>query len=270
MIISLELLTTIEESAPPVYAAPWDSSGMQVAGTRDEIRRLAVFLDPLPGNVDEALDWGADFLLCHHPLLLKPRLPNRVDAYHRVLRSILTSGSWLYAAHTSLDANPSGPVLWLAKALHLLNTRTLEPCAAVSGAGEPGRSAAGYGVIGAFERPLEWSVFAGRLSKALGTREWTAAGPLPERVGTIAYCPGSGGSMIGRANAADLFVTGDLKYHQALESIESGLCTLDVGHFVLEERMMEFWAGELRDALGGRAEVRFFPGAEPMRIIAIA
>jgi putative NIF3 family GTP cyclohydrolase 1 type 2 len=76
--------------------------------------------------------------------------------------------------------------------------------------------------------------------------------------------------MIGRAKAADIFVTGDLKYHQALESIESGLCTLDVGHFVLEERMMEFWAGELREALGGRAEVRFFPGSEPMRSIAIA
>jgi dinuclear metal center YbgI/SA1388 family protein len=269
MIISLELLTTIEKFAPPWYAAPWDNSGLQVAGTRGEIGRLAVFLDPLPGIVDSALGWGADFLLCHHPLLLEPRLPNRVDAYHRVLRSLLISGSWLYAAHTSLDANPGGPVLWLAKALSLLDTRTLEPCAGGSKAGDSGQ-APGYGVIGALERPLAWPEFAVRLSMALGTREWTAAGPLPERVETVAYCPGSGGSMIERAEAADIFITGDLKYHQALQSVESGLCTLDVGHFVLEERMMEFWAGELREALGGRAEVRFFPGSEPMRSIAIA
>jgi putative NIF3 family GTP cyclohydrolase 1 type 2 len=136
MIISLELLTKIEDSAPPGYAAPWDNSGMQVAGTRGEIGGSPSFSTPFPGNVDAALDWGADFLLCHHPLLLEPRLPNRVDAYHRVLRSLLISGSWLYAAHTSLDANPSGPVLWLAKALRLLDTRTLEPCAGGSGAGD--------------------------------------------------------------------------------------------------------------------------------------
>jgi dinuclear metal center YbgI/SA1388 family protein len=332
MMTPRELIETIEHSAPLENAAPWDNSGVQLAGTRVEIKRLAVFLDPLPAHIDAALAWGADFMLCHHPLLLKPRLPDRVDGYHRVLTNALSCGSWLYAAHTTLDANRHGPVSWLARALEFKDEWTLEPIrregsllvvlrtveqARILGAlarcnapgfefgpmddsrlwiscfqeewaalrqdllaslpadavrvmrqEQPAREA-GFGVIGVLERPLSWADFSLRLRKAVGSGTWAVAGTVPEWIRTVAYCPGSGGSLVRTARAADVFVTGDVKYHQAQESIELNLFTVDVGHFVLEERMMEIWAKELRTGLAGRVEVRFFPGTNPLRSIAI-
>jgi dinuclear metal center YbgI/SA1388 family protein len=332
MITPSELIRTIERSAPPQGAAPWDNSGVQLAGTKSAISRLAVFLDPLPAHVDAALAWGADFLLCHHPLSLKPRLPDRVDGYHNILTTVLSSRSWLYAAHTSLDSNRHGPVLWLARSLGLRNERTLDPLPgegslcivvktgeqsrilqALSRMDSPGFESGpmdenrlwiscsreewtglqqdllsavppnnfrvmrqehpsrdvGFGIIGDLDQPLTWTMFSARLRDAIGSRTWTVAGTVPDRIQTVAYCPGSGGSLLHRAASADVFVTGDVKYHQAHESIELSLLTIDVGHFALEERMMEVWAQELRATLGNGVEVRFFPGTDPFRSIAI-
>jgi dinuclear metal center YbgI/SA1388 family protein len=315
-----ELIATIEHTAPLEGAASWDNSGIQVAGTREEIRRLALFLDPLPAHIDAALDWGADFLLCHHPLLLKPRFPDRIDGYHRSLAAVLSCGSWLYAAHTTLDTNRRGPARWLAQALGLKDERTLEPIRnegslwvvlrtgdqsgilrALQERSEPSIEfgpldenrvwiscfqeawsdlrqslsatfsweslrvmrqdlpswESGFGIIGRLEQPLSWAAFSTRLREAVGSGSWKAAGQIPGQIRTVAYCPGSGGSLVRRASEADIFVTGDLKYHQAQESIELELFTVDVGHFVLEERMMEIWAEELRTALGNRVQVRF-------------
>lgn len=60
---------------------------------------LAVCLDPTPSSISKALELGAECILSHHPLLLKPVLPARLDAYHEVLRLLLTADVPLYAAH---------------------------------------------------------------------------------------------------------------------------------------------------------------------------
>ena len=74
-----DLIARIEAVADPARAASWDRSGVQIAGTAQTCARLAVTLDPLPDAVDEALAWGAEVVLAHHPLTLSPRLPDRLD-----------------------------------------------------------------------------------------------------------------------------------------------------------------------------------------------
>lgn len=109
-----EIISTIEQMAPLQGAASWDASGLQVAAHRTDATRLAVCLDPSPASIAAALELGAQCILSHHPLALKPSLPNRIDHYHDVLRLLLGNDVPLYAAHTSLDVNSDGPVSWLA------------------------------------------------------------------------------------------------------------------------------------------------------------
>ena len=61
---------------------------------------------------------------------------------------------------------------------------------------------------------------------------------------------------------ADVFVTGDVKYHAALDARDGGLRVLDVGHFVLEEEMMRRFAERLAAELS--VPVRFFAGSDPL------
>lgn len=95
----IEIINAIEKIAPLAAAASWDLSGLQVAAARQEAAVLAVCLDPTPSSISKALELGAECILSHHPLLLKPVLPARLDAYHEVLRLLLTADVPLYAAH---------------------------------------------------------------------------------------------------------------------------------------------------------------------------
>ncbi len=248
-----ELISLIEQTAPLHLAAPWDHSGIQVAAVREDITLLAVCLDPTPSAIQAALDADASMVLAHHPLSLQARFLDRLDAYHQVASLLLGAGVPLYSAHTSLDVNPAGPVGWLGRELDLRAVRVLEPVTT--------DGAFGFGLCGDLPRPLRPEELLARLAPWAGSGQGTLAGPeAPATISRLAICPGSGGSMLACAAdlGADLMITGDIKYHTALDS---PVAALDVGHFMLEEEMMRRFAAELAAAIS----VRFIPGRDPLR-----
>jgi len=312
------LISRIESTAPLHLAASWDKSGVQIASESDEIKTLCVALDPSVDTVRRAVDLHADFLLCHHPLTLSPRLPSRLDDFHEILTLSLGKGLWIYSAHTSLDANPAGPVNWLGRALDLKDRRILEvtsretpvmfrlhgPEAAerVSDYGSScirrengqtefviwpehvrafraslGTDASyeeiplaspfrefGFGCIGTLPNPMSWPDFLASLKPLLGARH-RLVGSIPDSVTTVAYCPGSGADLGLAAfqQGADVFLTGDVKYHQAQAVQDQGV-TIDVGHFSLEEAMMRIWSESLTQELASSGvRVVFLPGRDP-------
>lgn len=261
-----EIIAVIEKAAPPDLAAPWDASGVQVAAARSEVKSLAVMLDPCLPGLEEAVKNGADFILTHHPFSMKPRFPNRADPYLAALSLLLSGGVWLYSAHTPLDASPHGPARWLAEALALTGLRTLEAAAPAGPALADPALAPGFGFCGSLPAPLPYAEFCQLLSAALGRREWSVCGPVPRSVAALACCPGSGGTLLREAleAGADIFITGDVKYHAALEAEALGLRVIDAGHFVLEEEMMRRLALWLERELP--LPVRFYPSRDPLQI----
>ena len=312
------LISRIESTAPPQMAASWDKCGVQIASDASEVNTMCVALDPSVETVRQAVESKAQLLLCHHPLSLAPRLPNRLDDYHRVLSLSLGHGLWLYSAHTSLDANPDGPVNWLGRALGMHDMGILEATRRetptimrltdpamqekvrdfadklVLRDGQmaeyllwPDQSAAfkarlgaqaswqeiglaapvreyGFGCIGILEKPLAWDEFSSRLA-ALGLPLSRTVGRIPETVSRVAYCPGSGADLgpAAFARGADVYLTGDVKYHQAQAVQDLGL-TIDVGHFCLEETMMRVWSETLaRELAPEGVQVVFLRGRNP-------
>jgi dinuclear metal center YbgI/SA1388 family protein len=253
------IIAVIEDYAPPAAAAPWDVSGVQTASFTERVDLVAVALEASPETVRAAAEAGAGFILTHHPLSMRPRFPDRRDAYLTVLSLLLARGITLYSAHTSLDANPCGPARTLARVLDLQDTEILDTThSEVYGPGP-----FGFGFVGDLPRTTPWDEFSVMLRAALDRSPAQVCGETPKVVSRVACCPGSGASLIAKAAqaGADLFITGDLKYHSALEAADLGLCVLDVGHFILEEQMMRACAGLLAREL--RVPVRFFPGRDP-------
>ena len=65
------------------------------------------------------------------------------------------------------------------------------------------------------------------------------------------------------AAGAQVYLTGDLKYHQAM-AVPKGRLILDTGHFALEEVMLRRFARDLATTLGPSGlTTRFFPGNDP-------
>jgi len=253
-----DIIKMLEELAPLEAAAPWDNSGMQVIGNRQEVSCLAVALDPSPANIDKALSLGADFILSHHPLLFEPAYLNQDNAYIRIVRKLMQTGVHLYSAHTSLDGEPKGPVRWLADELRLSDLKMLEPHPA-----HTVNSLYGFGFCGILAPKQSFADFLKTLSACLPANRFNVCGSAPETVCRVACCPGSGSGMwlAAKALEADVLITGDVKYHTALDS---EVCILDVGHFSLEQEMMRRFAKLLEQKLAG-VKVIFIDACDPIQ-----
>ena len=269
-----EIIKVIEKTAPKACAAAWDNCGLQVAPAAApdayELSCLALCLDPTPLSVERALNLGAQCVLSHHPLLMQPRLPSVADHYHQVLSLLFRHDAALYAAHTSLDINPHGPAGWLARELGLNDVAIVEETGFLpnmhlgtsmdaTGDAVP----CGFGLAGTLPCPVSLPALLERLGHHVDMSTATLCGPMPKHVSRVAYCTGSGSSLasLAAAKGADIFITGDVKYHSALES---PLCMLDVGHHSLEEEMMRRFAAQLAAELPG-LRVEFVASVSPLR-----
>jgi len=74
-------------------------------------------------------------------------------------------------------------------------------------------------------------------------------GYLDSQVKKVGLCSGAGADFIEQAKSAgcDLFITGDLKYHQAQKAKELGINVLDIGHYGSENIFTENMAAYLRN-----------------------
>jgi dinuclear metal center YbgI/SA1388 family protein len=125
--------SVLDRLYPPAGAEPWDAVGL-VCGDPDEpVRRVLLAVDPTAAVVDEALEWGADLLLVHHPLLLLavhgvPASTPKGRIVHRLVRG----GCALFVAHTNADSATPGVSDALARVLGLADLEPLQPRSAVA------------------------------------------------------------------------------------------------------------------------------------------
>src|SRR5690606_38672877 len=121
------VIDVLERAYPPSLAEGWDSVGL-VAGDPDEpVRKVLLAVDATAEVVDEALDWGAQLLLVHHPLLL--RGVDTVGAHTpkgALIHRLFSGGCALVTAHTNADRANPGVSAALAEALGLPDLRPLE------------------------------------------------------------------------------------------------------------------------------------------------
>lgn len=255
-----ELLACIRELAPESLAAPWDNSGLQIAARRDQISHIAVTLDPCPESVQKALSIKADFIFTHHPLLLSPKyLNNLEDNYYKTASLLIKNDIPLYSAHTSLDSMPIA--FWLADEFNLTDRKILEPTGVINDIQY------GIGVCGELTAPLPADTFSKKLCQSLPhTRPFFCIGTLPDSIKRIAVCGGSGSSLLDEARnfGADCLITGDTKYHTALDLTQecNNFAIIEVGHHSLEEEMMKRFSLLLQQKLP-EIRVSFIPSTDP-------
>ena len=79
-------------------------------------------------------------------------------------------------------------------------------------------------------------------------KHFRCVGDLSAAIDTIGWCSGAGSEFIKAAydEGCDLYITGDLKYHEAQMAKEMGLCILDAGHYGTEKIFTENMADFLR------------------------
>jgi len=109
----------------------------------------------------------------------------------------------------------------------------------------------GLGRIGRLPQKVKLAQFMEKVKKALCVNALRFGGDTEADVEKVALCGGSGSKFIHKASfaGADVFLTGDVKYHEAQQALELGLNFVDAGHFATEIPVVGKLAQWLRDAL---------------------
>jgi dinuclear metal center YbgI/SA1388 family protein len=194
-----EVTAALDSLYDPRRAEPWDAIGLVCGDPGTQVERVLLAVDPVAAVVREALDWGADLLVTHHPLFLRP--VHEVAATSpkgRVVHDLIRGGCALQVAHTNADSADPGVSDALAAALGLTDLRPLaaqpdEPSdklVTFVPHADVGRvldalAAAGAGRIGAYER-CAWT------APGTGTfRPTEGASPTIGSVGAVEEVPES-------------------------------------------------------------------------------
>ncbi len=99
----------------------------------------------------------------------------------------------------------------------------------------------GLGKIGYLQEPTSLEDFLGKVQEALHLDTIKHTGNLDSLVYKIALCGGSGMDFYQEAlrKGADLYLTGDVKYHDAQDAKDLGLIVVDAGHYGSERPVVE-------------------------------
>jgi dinuclear metal center YbgI/SA1388 family protein len=109
----------------------------------------------------------------------------------------------------------------------------------------------GLGRVGEIDGETTLASFALKIKKELGLGMVKTAGPPNLLVRKAAVCSGSGSSLMNAflSSEADVYITGDLRYHDARDAEVSGRGLIDVGHFASERIIVEVLAERLGNLL---------------------
>jgi dinuclear metal center YbgI/SA1388 family protein len=94
----------------------------------------------------------------------------------------------------------------------------------------------GLGRIGTLRHETPFGEFAKQVCRTLGIPSVLVAGRIDRKVRVVASCAGSGASLISKAYAkgAHVFVTGEMKYHDACDVESMGMAAIVAGHYATE------------------------------------
>jgi len=114
----------------------------------------------------------------------------------------------------------------------------------------------GIGRIFELPKKVDLSEYIQEIKSKLEIKNIKAVYNEDKKIQKIGIVNGSGASYIKRMKRAgvDLFITSDIKYHEALDSLETGLALVDLGHYESEV----FFSDLIKKELPANIEVEVF------------
>ena len=213
-----EIVKRIEDFAPIETQEDWDCSGwgVNVEGY-DEIQKIMLCLTVTEDVIKQAISQNCDLIVSHHPMFY-------INCHSELVSESYVPQINIYCAHTNMDKAQGGTTDTIIEKLGLSNCK--------------------ISVDHEFLRIIDYKTAVEDFNGLIKTISPNARIINSKNVGQlekIAFCAGSGSEFIKDAKelGADCLVTGDLKFHTALDS---GIVVYDIGHFESEILILPVFA----------------------------
>lgn len=202
----------------------WDNSGLLIGDFNQDVQTIVLSID-----VDEALIDSIEpnsLLITHHPLIFGGLKQLEFNKYPtNLIRKMIQKNISNISMHTNFDKTHLND--YVAKDI------------------------LGYDVlykdsfIAYLDINEEFDIFAAKVAKAFNLPHVRCV-KNSDFIKIAALTTGSGGSLIKQIKA-DCFLTGDIKYHDAMEARSINLSLIDIGHFESEYFFAEILLKHLKN-----------------------
>jgi len=247
------LIKYLEEKAPISLQEVYDNSGLILGDPDDEVSRVLICLDVDIGAIEYAVSQNCQLVLSHHPAIFKG-LKNFSETTKEssILIKAIKNDIALYSCHTNFDSAEGGLSDLLCEKLGLKSIKVLKTTSFDTAEYGAGR----YGEI----KPTDGMEFINRVKAKLSLDCLRYVGDIPQTVTKVAVFNGSFDrdildNLVGID--PDVFITGDLKYHDAQELLYNGIFTIDAGHYGTEIIFVDEMADIIEERFSNLNVVRY-------------
>lgn len=207
--------------APLELQMGFDNSGFLVGRSDKEVKRVLLALDVTSDVINEAIDFRADLIISHHPVIFSAIKKLTDDKLLRLIENSIA----VISMHTNLDITDGGVNDVL---LELLGAKAAEAL-----------DEDGCGRVGELPAAVPFDDFLKSCKELLNSKglRYYSAG---KSVKKLAVMGGAGGDFVSHAfeKGCDTYVTADIKYNRFLEAAEMGINLIDADHFCTENPVM--------------------------------
>ena len=206
-----DLYNYLNDLSPFELQEKWDNSGLIVGNIDDSFENLYISMD-LDLELVETLKPNS-VIITHHPLIFSPLKRVNFNTYSsKLLKELIKKDIALISMHTNIDKTHLNKFV-VEKVLkyEVLNQDEFIITCKVNSS---------------FNELLK------DISKKLNLKNIKYV-KTKEKINTVAICTGSGMSLIDSIKA-DCFLTGDIKYHDAMEAKARDISLIDIGHYESE------------------------------------
>lgn len=222
-----KIIRKIEEFAPLSTMQKWDNSGWQINLGIEDTNKIMLALDVTPSTVKEAITKKCDMILSHHPVFFAPIKTIESPFIIKAVQNNIQ----IYSAHTNLDIVQGGVSEYLAEKCGFTELDT----------------AFEFIKYKQFDNEMNFSKLVSTLKTIFSLPSVRVVNSDRKTYKSIAFCSGSGAEFIQDLEkiGIDVFITGDLKHHQALNA--NKMTIIDLGHFHSERFVVEIFENILKD-----------------------
>lgn len=227
-----DLIKKIETTFLLQDACDWDFVGWQIKATKQdfEIKQVLIALDVTNAVIETAIKANIKLIICHHPFIFAKNLADKtIDETKRILyQKLIKHQINVYVLHTNFDKNLNGMNWLIAKDLKLNNLNYFDQ--------------EKLAVIGQFSNLTLETIIENVKNYFAFEQVKVISNNLKTKINNVLLVSGAGGSVIETVSSKeniDLFITGEMKWHQELLAWDKNINVIILGHN-MEEKFVNF------------------------------
>jgi dinuclear metal center YbgI/SA1388 family protein len=210
-----DIYKELDKIAPFESCEKWDNCGLLIGDFNDEVETIVLSLD-IDQKVLSQTPNGA-LIISHHPLIFSGLKSLKFSEYPAIyIKEMIKRDIKLISMHTNFDKFILNRYV-LDEVLGWKNWKILSDFVYIA------------------EIDFNREEFL-ELIKDKFNLDIVKHTPLPEKIERVAVTTGSGASLLKSiVGKADVFLTGDIKYHEAMEAKSLNIGLIDIEHFQSEK-----------------------------------